>query len=146
MKKVKVRLKNYLVSLINSNLSTIEVCNNYKLRKLDNKFKTICKNSNNIECLKSSIKALLFENKENKKIVEILEKEKNNEKIKYKLNLEFIEWIDIFTKKKESKYKDIKFDEYNSLLKEISDKYKDEKFYYHNFSYYLDNYKELLIK
>lgn len=146
MKKVKVRLMNYLVSSINSNLYTIEGCNNYKIRKLDNKFKTRCKNSHNLECIKSSIKALLSKNKENKKNIEILEKEKGNEKIKYMLNLEFGEWIDIFTKKKESKYKEIIFDGYNSLLKEISDKYKEEKSYYNTFSYYLDNYKRLLIK
>ena len=91
--------------------------------------------------LDKSIKDLLSVNETNKKKIEYILNNVNNDKIKYAFNLPFKEWIYIFTKEKKPTKEGIKFDGYFSFLKEILDRNKNEKNYFYNFIFCLYNFE-----
>ena len=68
----------------------------------------------------------------------ILEEEKDNQKLKFLLNMTFDEWIDIFTFKKKVD-DDLEFNGLQDVLEDLYDKVDDE--YFSRFIFYLFNYK-----
>ena len=139
MKKVKIKYIEYLVFSINSILEKNEELKKYKLSKLPYDFKIKLKKENNTSILHETIQIVLSYNEKNKKnIAKILENKNHYEKLNYIFNLTFEEWIDIFTMKKES---EITFEGFDSLLKKILEKNKDDKRYLCNFIFCLYNFK-----
>ena len=72
------------------------------------------------------------------KMEKILEEEKDNQKLKFLLNMTFDEWIDIFTFK-EKVDDDLEFNGLQDVLEDLYDKVDDE--YFSRFIFYLFNYK-----
>ena len=72
------------------------------------------------------------------KMEKILEEEKDNQKLKFLLNMTFDEWIDIFTFKKKVD-DDLEFNGLQDVLEDLYDKVDDE--YFSRFIFYLFNYK-----
>ena len=106
------------------------------LQLLDTPLSTILSYTNSSKC-QSNINPA-----HNKKIItEILEKEANNEKIMKFLNMNFNDWIYIFTRKKKIEH-DIEFDGLRLALKEIINDNKEEDDYLTRFVFYLYNYKK----
>ena len=91
--------------------------------------------------ISSKYKTKSLEKNWNKKIIdEIIQNEKNNEKLMNLLNMTFNEWIDIFTYKIKNDYNK----EYNllqSALIKINKKNKNDKEYLSKLIFYLYNYK-----
>ena len=75
------------------------------------------------------------------KMEKILEEEKDNQKLKFLLNMTFDEWIDIFTFKKKVD-DDLEFNGLQDVLEDLYDKVDDE--YFSRFIFYLFNYKNWL--
>lgn len=72
------------------------------------------------------------------KIIEILEQEKNNEKINMILNITFIEWINIFTFKQKFVH-EIEFNGLRNALETIAESNSEE--YFSRLIFFLFNYK-----
>ena len=72
------------------------------------------------------------------KMEKILEEEKDNQKLKFLLNMTFDEWIDIFTFKKKVD-DDLEFNGLQDVLEDLYDKVDVE--YFSRFIFYLFNYK-----
>ena len=73
----------------------------------------------------------------------ILEEEKDNQKLKFLLNMTFDEWIDIFTFK-EKFDDDLEFNGLQDVLMDLYDKEDDE--YFSRFIFYLFHYKNWFLK
>ena len=102
------------------------------LQMLNTPLSTILSYTNRSKC-KSNINPA-----HNKKLIaEILEKEANNEKIMKFLNMNFNDWIYIFTRKKKIEH-DIEFEGLRLALEEIMKKNEDD--YLTRFVFYLYNY------
>ena len=140
IKKIKVYLFHYLIIFVNEELIGKNKYKNSKLKKLDYKYIFNTNKEDNINYLKMYLRELLSleittkyitkSKNTNEKIIEKM-LQKNDEKVRYVLNLRFIEWIDIFIMKKEGN-NIVKIDGLHLLLDEILEKNKIE----------IENYEE----
>lgn len=154
-KKVKDKLLVYLVISINIILKNIGYEEN-KLYKLDYK-ELVNKKSDkkcNLELLNMPIKDLLsmkisakyktISNPTNKNVnilEQICKEGANDDIIKYIFKISFKDWIDIFTLKRESNIKHVKFEGLDSLLEEIYKNKDLDSNYFCNFIFCLYNYE-----
>ena len=155
IKKIKKNLLKMLVQNINSILEKLN--QNYKLKPLYYKENVNNINKQNeLKYLYMPIGQLLsgpisskytnFESNFNEeKIKNILNKESDNEIIKYIFNLTFKEYIDIFTMKKEPRIKDVKFDGLDSFFENILKKNDGDQRYFIDLVFCLYNYERWFI-
>ena len=171
IKKIKVYLFHYLIIFVNVELICKNKYKNLKLKKLNYKYIFNTNKEDNINYLNMHLKELLSldittkyitKNKNtNEKIIQKMLKQ-NDEKIQYVFNLQFKEWIDIFTMKKEgnnivtikglhllldeilekNKIKKENYEEKNLVEKQIENKKEnyDEKYFVY-FVYLLYNFE-----
>lgn len=146
IRKVKKNLKDYVVSSNKEHLGNELKTLNYNelVSKGDKKA--------NLELLDMPLKEFLSQDISGKYTTEdsdtnrkyinkILEEKKNDEKIKYILNITFRDWIEIFTMKRKSS---VEFKGIDKLLEKIlNDKdNKDDNNYFCNFVFCLYNYEK----
>lgn len=152
LKKIKKYFLQKLIIGINSIISNLKNSKNFQLKKLDygqvrnlnKKFELQNLNMTLKEILSCPISCKYRSNDSDynkKNIQKILRKEKNNEAIQYVFNLTFKEWIDIFTMKKDSLIKDVKFDGLDSVLEDVLQKNNDDERYFFDFIFCLYNYE-----
>ena len=121
------------------------------LLTLDYKYVNRLEKKENLEFLKKPLKEIIsldtskkYKNKKtntnwNERIVVgVLEKEKDNEVINSLLNMKFSTWIDVFTYRQKWKY-NLQSDKIKYYFEEIQDKYDDE--YFSKFLFYFFNYQ-----
>lgn len=130
-KATKRILLKYLVKSINSYLEKKGSC--YRLLPISGKYGDNIKKEDNIKFLNKSIKEILsLDNKknkdtqaqDNKNTIDLIEKKSDIPEINYILGLAFIDWIDIFTKKKDMIVNNnfIEFDGFEEMILEIMNK------------------------
>jgi hypothetical protein len=146
IRKIKVYIFKNLIAFSNNYIS-----NEKRLVNLDYKCISNLKKEFNLKMLKYSLAELLSyktslkngshkENHNKNIILKILEKEKNNEKIKRLLNMKFNDWINIFLFKQKIE-DNIIFNGLKSILEDIIIKFHGDNDYLTRFVFYLYNYQ-----
>ena len=155
IKKCKAIFFSNLISYINKYVQKYSNHNkNFKLLTLDYKYVNNITKEDEMKLLATQLKDLasfetskIYKLNKNKfinkiKIENILEEEKNNEKINKLLNMTFGEWIDIFTLKKNLEY-EFRYEGLKISLEKIANNSNTE--YFVRFLYFLFNYKRWFI-
>ena len=164
IKKIKSKIFEMILLFVNSILNVNnEEENNKILKDLDYKYINQLNKVIDLGLLDLPLKDLLskdispkftqYDEKYNRKIIEKIEKENNNEIINFVFNMTFREWLDLFTLKKkvtefgnlsEDKCKEIekKLPKLQTILDEIMEKNNEENNnYYSHYIFYLFNYE-----
>ena len=165
IKKIKGLLIRYLEKFVNNFINDEEK----KLRHIDyDKYIKNIKKDSELELMQKKIGDILsseispkntkknLKSDHNKKIIEMLENNKNNKLFNFVLNLRFIDWIHIFTLEEkylnfkdfsQNYYKEIKnyIPNIENLFNYILDKNKNDKIYFLNFIYLLYNYENYFV-